>query len=732
MHRSRFRFPSLMVVAGLLSTSVFATESDVAILLDGVKLIASPGIPGNIAVFGEDAFAVVQDADGNVVTAAAKYGQGGVLLWGHNGYFGRESVKTADTGRLMVNAVRWTSRKEIPRVGVVGNTDLAMYLRDQGLETSSIEAEGFASVDVLIGGTERSSADLRSELTEWVKQGGAVIGSATGWGWCQLNPGQDLRIDCASNLFFAQMGLTFADGMTKDTAKDGYSTDPLPSTLTNASYALRALVQHIDNKQKLDDRKLALAGTTLSTAMRCVPPDDQLFLPKLQKVLETRQADPHPTATKPITNKNILERLVLTQQIHQSWRLPPEQVRAHPAAATFPGASPEGTPTVRRVIEIDTSVPGWHSTGLYADPGALITVTIPEAAVGKKLKVCLGSTTCKIWDKPKWDRAPEVTRDFALAQAKTRVANTFGGLIYLVVPDKCDLGTVSLILGGVVEAPYYILDKTDTDDWRKRIRRLPAPWAELTSSKAVLTVPSTEIRNLDSPESLMKTWDEILDLCADLAVQPRERDRPQRYSADVQLCAGWMHSGNPIMIPTVTAKHLVDRDRLVKEGDWGFYHETGHMHQHPDWTFGGTGEVTVNLFTMYVFDKLCGIAPEKGRMSQESIQKQYLAYFESGGGFSQWKSDPFLALYMYYQLQQAFGWNAYKKVFAEYHDLATGERPKNDDEKRDQWMVRFSRAVGKDLGPFFEGWGVPTSKAARESIKDLPKWLPEGFPPKSG
>jgi len=79
-----------MVVAGLLSTSVFATESDVAILLDGVKLIASPGIPGNIAVFGEDAFAVVQDADGNVVTAAAKYGQGGVLLWGHNGYFGRQ------------------------------------------------------------------------------------------------------------------------------------------------------------------------------------------------------------------------------------------------------------------------------------------------------------------------------------------------------------------------------------------------------------------------------------------------------------------------------------------------------------------------------------------------------------------------------------------------------------------------------------------------------------------
>ena len=118
-------------------------------------------------------------------------------------------------------------------------------------------------------------------------------------------------------------------------------------------------------------------------------------------------------------------------------------------------------------------------------------------------------------------------------------------------------------------------------------------------------------------------------------------------------------------------------------------------------------------------------------MSQESIQKQYLAYFESRGGFSQWKSDPFLALYMYYELQQAFGGNAYKKVFAEYRDLATIERPKNDDEKRDQWMVRFSRAVGKNLGSFFEG-GTDLEGRAGVAVKDWPKWLPEGFPPKSG
>jgi hypothetical protein len=92
------------------------------------------------------------------------------------------------------------------------------------------------------------------------------------------------------------------------------------------------------------------------------------------------------------------------------------------------------------------------------------------------------------------------------------------------------------------------------------------------------------------------------------------------------------------------------------------------------------------------------------------------------------KSDPFLALTMYHQLRTAFGWETYKKVFAEYRDLPKEQRPKNDDEERDQWMVRFSKATGKNLGPFFEAWGVPTSAAARDSIKNLAAWMPADWP----
>lgn len=96
--------------------------------------------------------------------------------------------------------------------------------------------------------------------------------------------------------------------------------------------------------------------------------------------------------------------------------------------------------------------------------------------------------------------------------------------------------------------------------------------------------------------------------------------------------------------------------------------------------------------------------------------------------FEKWKSDPFLALILYQQLRDGFGWEAYKKVLAEYRDLPAGERPKTEIDKHDQWMVRFSRVVGKNLGPFFQYWGIPTSEAARQSISGLPVWMPEGRP----
>jgi hypothetical protein len=83
---------------------------------------------------------------------------------------------------------------------------------------------------------------------------------------------------------------------------------------------------------------------------------------------------------------------------------------------------------------------------------------------------------------------------------------------------------------------------------------------------------------------------------------------------------------------------------------------------------------------------------------------------------------------MYIQLIEQFGWEPFTKVFTEYRALADDQRPRTDDQKRDQWLIRFSKAVERDLGPFFQAWGVPVSDSAREAVADLPGWMPVDLP----
>ena len=141
-------------------------------------------------------------------------------------------------------------------------------------------------------------------------------------------------------------------------------------------------------------------------------------------------------------------------------------------------------------------------------------------------------------------------------------------------------------------------------------------------------------------------------------------------------------------------------------------------------------EVAVNLFTLYVYEFLLGILPTSDPWAGDPRTRAELMalYNFNNPDFEQWKREPFLALIMYVQMQQKFGWEAFQQVFAEYLNLPDADRPKSDDDKRDQWLVRFSRTVGRNLGPFFEAWGVPTSQAARDEVADLPAWLPIDLP----
>jgi hypothetical protein len=304
--------------------------------------------------------------------------------------------------------------------------------------------------------------------------------------------------------------------------------------------------------------------------------------------------------------------------------------------------------------------------------------------------------------------------------------------VFVEVPEKAALGRISVTIAGAVAAPRFVRGETSLAEWKKTIRNAPAPWAELEGKRCILTVPSYAVRDLDDPEALMAYWDETMDHCADLYGIPRERTRPERYCVDRQISAGYMHSGYPIMTGDDVAKTFCDLTVLRgKEGNkvWGFYHEVGHNHQVGDWTWEGCGEVTNNLFSLYGNEMLNGVTPDytasHPAIRPDALKTRMEKYFTDGTDYEKWKSDPFLALTMYIQLRREFGWEPFKKVFAEYRTLPRNERPQNDLEKRGQFMVRFSRAVGKNLAPFYQLWGVPISEEARRAVSNYPVWMPD-------
>lgn len=727
----------LLLTSTLLAAPGLDLNADRAALLHGVSEISAPGVPGGVSVFGLQAFAVVGGKEGRKsllpVVAAAHWEKGRVVAFGHNGYLGDHAE--SGTGALLVNAVRWAAgAKAKPRVATFNNAGLAAYLKTGGLDATEIEGKDWSrklsGVDVVCVDAHKLAADDVEPLTRFIREGGGFITAATGWGWLTNRERSQLASEFAGNRVIIGAGLVFTAGTPDKTAGRGYSTGG-DLALLNASAALDAVAAHTAGKLPLTPEQLTQSATTLADALRALPPDDKLLLPRLSAITAASGAADFPRPDKPLAATNALARLVVTHQLEQLRNARPEQLRAHPGAEFFPGAVPKDAPRIAsRSVAIDTAVHGWHSTGLYAAPGELIRVNFPPELADKGFGVRIGCHTDALWHLDKWQRAPEISRREPVKLPLTAAANAFGGLIYIEVPDKATDAKISVTISGAIEAPHFILGQTSLTDWKNKLRNSPAPWAELETKKIILSVPSEKIRALDDPEALMKFWDEVLDAQADLAAIPRDRKRPERIVPDTQISAGYMHSGYPIMTPLDKSVEQTLSLAEMKSGSWGHFHELGHNHQVGDWTFDGTGEVTCNLFSLYCMETLCGKPPGQGHDAMEPAraEKRLRSYLAMGDKFGRWKSDPFLALTMYHQLRVGFGWETYKKLFAEYRDLPKAERPKNDDEKRDQWMMRFSRTVGKNLGPFFEAWGVPTSAAARESIKELPAWMPEDWP----
>jgi hypothetical protein len=729
---------TFLVAAAAVALPAQTAEPPHASLVAGVKEIGFPGLPGTICVFGPKAFPVVTAPSGKAPAAVVAAGEGGggrVVLFGHEGFLVPEGLAAGDTLKLVTNAVRWAGGGKATEVWVLGLPGTADALTKAGLPAANAKGTpAGAKGRVLVCNAGGIKAADGPAVEKFLAAGGGVVAGNPGWGWEQVNPGKTLVADHAGNKVFAAAGLVIAGG-TLDEAAGKRIAVGTPDRLAHTATAETLVAAAAAGKAAPADARAAEA--TLTHALRALPAADQAKLTaRLTKAL-AGVPDAVPTAKQPLKG-GTPGRLVLGLRTKLALDLPPDRITADPAAAGFPGTVAKGAPRVKgRAVAVRTGVPGyvgdgagvsanvdiWHSTGVYAAPGEVVRVTVPAAAAGKGLGVRIGAHTDELWHLDRWERAPQISRWFPLAAPTTAAANPFGGLVYVTVPVGAKLGDLTATVDGGVQAPTYFAGKTTAAEWAK-LRAAPAPWGEFVSDKCVLTVPAAVARAVENPADLTAFWDSVLDGCADLTAVPRARGRAERLVFDEQISAGYLHSGYPIMGPVELAALAVNVPRMKREGAWGFFHELGHNHQQRAWTFDGTMEVTCNLYSLYLLETLCPGAPVHDEMKPPAVARNAAKHKAGGSTFANWQREPFVALVVYDQLRRSFGWDVFKRVFAEYHALPPADRPRTEAAKRDQFVVRFSKAVGKNVAPAFEAWGVPVTDAAKREVAALPVWEP--------
>uniref|UniRef100_A0A3Q4G6L9 Peptidase M60 domain-containing protein n=1 Tax=Neolamprologus brichardi TaxID=32507 RepID=A0A3Q4G6L9_NEOBR len=654
-------------------------KDDLEFLLQGVSEFNLPSeyLCSEVLVHSPLAFPIGTTEDGRPFLAGAYYGRGRVIVVTHEGCLKFESMAP-----FWRNAIHWLDEGRRGVVGVM-NIDAALkVLSESGLKCEKTNFRKDLSVFVC----KAYITEHLEEIQNFVAEGGGLLIGGHAWYWANTHAGQNVLTDFSGNKILNLMGLS----LLKATISAGSYKAPIPSEAIEDTYHFRHLLYrfaaHVITGGKLNKNEegcLKKLGSDCNVYLHMKAHDCfhyRQVLAALTDVLK-RSGLPQVSDSCPVTTPKDHLLLSVGSAVYKVCPNPdalrPYIIKDNPAMPVV----------CNHKIKIDVNTAGkeeWISTGLYLCPGMKTIVVLPAEIINKNWKIQIGCQTDELHDKDELKRPPCVHEHFTpLVKQYTKFNNPNIPL---------------LLFSGVTTAAEWLT-----------LRTAPSPWAELEFENIVLTIPSDAIRDLERPDKVAALWDEMMSAIADLAAKPHKFPRKER----------WMHSGYPIMAHHASAAEVVG----VKKGKelWGPIHELGHNQQRSCWEFPPhTTECTCNLWSVYVHEEVLGInrAQAHGHLTSANRKSRVEEYIKGGRKLSDW--SVWVALETYLQLQERFGWDAFKKVFAAYHHMR--DFPDDNGTKMNLYAETFSQTVGMNLTGFFKAWGWPIETATERKLSQLPYW----------
>lgn len=191
---------------------------------------------------------------------------------------------------------------------------------------------------------------------------------------------------------------------------------------------------------------------------------------------------------------------------------------------------------------------------------------------------------------------------------------------------------------------------------------------------------------------------------------------PIRIVDDTQINLGAGHSGYPIMCLD-WGGGMMNLESLQKHGSWGALHEIGHNMDDGGratiFSLPGDTEVVNNFYSACTLNMLNGTPFPAIRSWAWPTALEKL---EKGTPDLWQKASVAERLVFYMTLAHVFG------VEGVYHTIYGKNDKLPSEATGDRLCCAWSRAVKRDLTPYFEMWGLGLSKATYTFTQDWPPW----------
>ncbi|PNA91364.1 MULTISPECIES: M60 family metallopeptidase [unclassified Pseudomonas] len=329
----------------------------------------------------------------------------------------------------------------------------------------------------------------------------------------------------------------------------------------------------------------------------------------------------------------------------------------------------------------------------------------------------------------------ESPRTYEMREFPGAVTDPEGGLLWVrLVPDGLGptVEEVTINFECIVDShrvPVFIQGETSVDQWDQMLEdakgdgRAPV---QLMSDKVVITAwweTAYDYRN-NNPSDVLDEYKEILRVENEIGAigYGAEQEPP----SPLRILVSEKESGNPnathyrISLPQY-GRSLLTPDGV--RGDWGIWHELGHMQHQIAWSANALTENSVNIFSLAV-ERSQGKPSSAVRYDSEA--HAFLNNTDPNKKFED--NGPFVCLVMWEQLRIAYGDAFFHRLHRETRLRGNSDSGQGDAQYRHYFMVTTALAAQHDLTPFFIRWGWHPTQRTLDAIRDLRLPLPDPDP----